>query len=91
MTYAHPISPDLRMTFKEALELAREEAGQCTSFHALAKRIQMTEPKPVDPALEALKATNADGWASDEELFTNYCAELAKRGLKIGPIEGDER
>jgi len=89
MTYTNIIPEAERMTRERAEELAYKEGLYVSYFDALAKRIQMTEPKPVDPALEAFKAA-INNSSSPEHFMTEFRAELAKRGLKIGPIDGEE-
>ncbi len=88
MTYTNIIPEAEQMTWEEALKCADEEATSYAKYrHALAKRIQMTEPKPVDPVIAVMDVI---GWAFGPEDCLKFYAELGKRGLRIGPIDGEE-
>ncbi len=96
MTYTNIIPEAEQMTWSEAMELAEADGRRYSTErgyykYALAKRIQMTEPKPVDPRKAAIDAGHEAWLAGSGELADMLLAELAKRGLKIGPVEGDER
>jgi len=85
MTYTNIIPEAERMTWEEAMEMARKEGG-FKPLHALAKRIQMTEPKPVDPVQASVEAIGCE-WEPED--CAKFRAELAKRGGRI-VFDGEE-
>lgn len=90
MTYTNIIPEAERMTWEDAFKRADKEGGPqgylSAYREALAKRIQMTEPKPVDPVQASVEAIGCE-WEPED--CAKFRAELAKRGGRI-VFDGEE-